>query len=170
MPKGWTPNKGTDSHDVQVSPYSPDRGTLPAGWIYSNQTSNSSYNNNSVQNNSKTKTKIKKGKPSSRRNKAIGTIVAFIIFISILTAIGSYSNKETSTPETQTVTQPDIQTNMQMDTQSASQNCDASYPGVCISPPPPDLDCGDIPYNDFMVTGSDPHGFDREGDGVGCET
>jgi micrococcal nuclease len=24
-------------------------------------------------------------------------------------------------------------------------NCDASYPGVCIAPYPPDLDCGDVP-------------------------
>jgi hypothetical protein len=32
-----------------------------------------------------------------------------------------------------------------------------------------DLDCGDI---GFMVTviGSDIHGFDREGDGLGCES
>ena len=32
-----------------------------------------------------------------------------------------------------------------------------------------DLDCGDI---GFRVTGlgSDPHGFDRESDGVGCES
>ena len=25
-------------------------------------------------------------------------------------------------------------------------NCDPSYPGVCIPPPPPDLDCGDITH------------------------
>ncbi len=49
-------------------------------------------------------------------------------------------------------------------------NCDASYPGVCIAPYPPDLDCGDVPYTNFNVTGSDPHGFDGDSDGVGCET
>jgi endonuclease YncB( thermonuclease family) len=48
-------------------------------------------------------------------------------------------------------------------------NCDPSYPTVCIPPPPPDLDCGDIPYSNFPVVGSDPHGFDGDNDGIGCE-
>jgi micrococcal nuclease len=47
--------------------------------------------------------------------------------------------------------------------------CDASYPTVCIPPPPPDLDCADVPYSNFAVRGADPHRFDGEGDGVGCE-
>ncbi len=49
-------------------------------------------------------------------------------------------------------------------------SCDPSYPSVCIPPYPPDLDCGDVPYTNFTVTGSDPHGFDGDNDGVGCET
>ena len=49
-------------------------------------------------------------------------------------------------------------------------NCDRSYPGVCIPPYPPDLDCADIPFSRFQVTGSDPHGFDGDHDGVGCES
>lgn len=53
---------------------------------------------------------------------------------------------------------------------AARRNCDPSYPDVCIPPPPPDLDCGDISYRRFRVTGSDPHGFDRDGDGIGCES
>jgi hypothetical protein len=48
--------------------------------------------------------------------------------------------------------------------------CDPSYPDVCIRSPPPDLNCGDIPYKNFRVTGSDPHGFDRDNDGIGCDT
>ncbi len=52
----------------------------------------------------------------------------------------------------------------------STANCDPSYPGVCIPPYPPDLDCGDIPYRRFEVVGSDPHGFDGDGDGVGCES
>src|SRR4029453_19065214 len=50
-----------------------------------------------------------------------------------------------------------------------SSNCDPSYPGVCIPPPPPDLDCADVPYAAFAVRGTDPHRFDGDGDGVGCE-
>ena len=51
-----------------------------------------------------------------------------------------------------------------------SNNCDSSYPNVCISPAPPDLNCPDVPYNDFKVLPPDPHGFDLEGDGIGCES
>ncbi|WP_114313566.1 thermonuclease family protein [Thermus caldifontis] len=47
--------------------------------------------------------------------------------------------------------------------------CDPSYPTVCIPPPPPDLDCTDIPYRRFKVLPPDPHRFDRDGDGIGCE-
>ena len=52
----------------------------------------------------------------------------------------------------------------------ADSSCDPSYPGVCIPSAPPDLDCGDISERRFTVTGSDPHGFDRDGDGIGCES
>jgi micrococcal nuclease len=47
--------------------------------------------------------------------------------------------------------------------------CDGSYPGVCIPPPPPDLDCADVPYRNFRVVPPDPHRFDGDGDGYGCE-
>jgi hypothetical protein len=48
--------------------------------------------------------------------------------------------------------------------------CDPSYPGVCIPPPPPDLNCSDVPqYDGFVVLAPDPHGFDTDHDGLGCE-
>jgi micrococcal nuclease len=49
-------------------------------------------------------------------------------------------------------------------------NCDPAYPDVCIPSPPPDLDCGDIPFKRFRVLPPDPHNFDRDGDGIGCES
>ena len=53
-------------------------------------------------------------------------------------------------------------------------DCAASYPDVCIPLPPPHLDCSDIPYSNFRVLWHvprpDPHHFDRDRDGVGCET
>ena len=48
--------------------------------------------------------------------------------------------------------------------------CDTSYPTVCIPPPPPDLDCGEITPRRFDVVPPDPHGFDGDNDGVGCES
>ena len=50
------------------------------------------------------------------------------------------------------------------------KKCDASYPTVCIPPPPPDLDCGQISYRNFKVVPPDPHRFDGDHDGVGCES
>ncbi|MEZ4868790.1 MAG: hypothetical protein R3C14_46125 [Caldilineaceae bacterium] len=55
-------------------------------------------------------------------------------------------------------------------TEATGAGCDPSYPTVCIPPPPPDLDCGDIPYRRFTVRPPDPHNFDRDHDGIGCET
>ena len=55
-------------------------------------------------------------------------------------------------------------------TSSAPENCAPSYPSVCIPPPSPDLNCGDIPFRRFRVTGTDPHRFDGDRDGIGCES
>lgn len=48
--------------------------------------------------------------------------------------------------------------------------CSPAYPSVCIPPAPPDLDCGDVAARRFAVRPPDPHGFDRDGDGIGCES
>ena len=46
---------------------------------------------------------------------------------------------------------------------------DLPYPDFCITPNSPDLDCADIPRRRFRVLQPDPHGFDRDQDGIGCE-
>ncbi len=48
-------------------------------------------------------------------------------------------------------------------------SCHPSYPDTCIPPPPPNLNCDDVEETNFEVVGSDPHGFDGDNDGVGCE-
>ena len=52
---------------------------------------------------------------------------------------------------------------------AARPGCDPSYPSVCIPPYPPDLDRGQITFRRFVVLRPDPHGFDRDRDGIGCE-
>jgi len=47
-------------------------------------------------------------------------------------------------------------------------DCDDNYSGACVPPYPPDVNCGDIGTS-VRVVGSDPHGLDGDGDGVGCE-
>jgi len=49
-------------------------------------------------------------------------------------------------------------------------NCDPSYSDDCIPPYPPDLDRGDVDIKNITVVGEDPHGIDRDGDGLGCES
>lgn len=66
----------------------------------------------------------------------------------------------TRKPPTATPTEPPV----------ATTNCDPSYPTVCIAPPPPDLDCSDITFRKFKVLAPDPHQFDRDKNGIGCES
>lgn len=54
--------------------------------------------------------------------------------------------------------------------QPQAQNCDPSYPTLCLPPNSPDLDCGDIKDRRFQVLPPDPHRFDGDRDGVGCES
>jgi uncharacterized protein YraI len=53
--------------------------------------------------------------------------------------------------------------------QPPAQSCDPNYSGACIPVVGGDLDCGDVPFKRFHSVGSDPHGFDRDGDGIACE-
>ncbi|MGK7908473.1 MAG: thermonuclease family protein [Synechococcus sp.] len=53
--------------------------------------------------------------------------------------------------------------------QVLASGCDPSYPDVCIPPSPPDLDCGEISHRRFRVLPPDPHRFDGDRDGIGCE-
>ncbi|MCA9828633.1 MAG: thermonuclease family protein [Nitrosopumilus sp.] len=54
--------------------------------------------------------------------------------------------------------------------EQTTDDCDPSYPDVCIPPYPPDLDCKDVPYKKFKVIPPDPHRFDGDKDGIGCES
>ena len=51
-----------------------------------------------------------------------------------------------------------------------TNDCDPSYPDFCIPSSPPDLDCKDIPQKKFTVLQPDPHRFDGDKNGIGCES
>jgi len=59
--------------------------------------------------------------------------------------------------------------NFQQSFEPMPSGCDGAYPDFCIPSPPPDLDCGDIGVHGFTVLWPDPHLFDMDGDGIGCE-
>lgn len=81
------------------------------------------------------------------------------------TATATVTLAPTATP-TQTATPIAMVT----PTPTSGPGCHASYPTVCIPPPPPDLDCKHISYRRFKVLPPDPHNFDSDHDGIGCET
>jgi hypothetical protein len=53
---------------------------------------------------------------------------------------------------------------------TSAGGCSPAYPTVCIPPPPPDLNCADIPFRRFTVLPPDPHHFDGNHNGIGCES
>jgi polyhydroxyalkanoate synthesis regulator phasin len=74
----------------------------------------------------------------------------------------------------QNETRPEIVTNASQSSSSESKSnstegCDSSYPEICITTYSAKLICADIPFRNFTVLLPDPHGFDTDGDGLGCE-
>jgi hypothetical protein len=53
--------------------------------------------------------------------------------------------------------------------ETAASTCDPNYTGACVPISAFDLDCPDISQM-VRVVGADIHGFDRDGDGFGCES
>jgi micrococcal nuclease len=64
---------------------------------------------------------------------------------------------------------PQAQAQAQPPAPAAASNCDPSYPTICIQVGIPDLDCPDISDRRFEVRPPDPHRFDGDRDGIGCE-
>ena len=52
---------------------------------------------------------------------------------------------------------------------SSGGTCDPNYAGTCVPIVSHDLDCGDI-SGPVRVIGADPHRFDGDGNGYGCES
>jgi micrococcal nuclease len=84
----------------------------------------------------------------------------------------------TATPtESPTSTPTESPTFTPMESPTATEepvgNCSPAYANVCIPPPPPDLNCPEIREqygcNIDVVFWPDPHGIDRDQDGIGCE-
>jgi len=77
--------------------------------------------------------------------------------------------RPTMTPTSRPVSVPSVPTQTATPTAPPSENCSPAYPTLCIPPPPPDLDCRQVPFRRFQVSPPDPHKFDPNSDGIGCE-
>ncbi len=80
----------------------------------------------------------------------------------------------TISPTTSTTSTTNTNTTTTSTTTTTGSGCAASYPDFCIPLPPPDLNCADVaPHKDFTVLWNvpdpDPHHFDTDKDGIGCE-
>jgi hypothetical protein len=92
------------------------------------------------------------------RTIAAAVMIAAALVVAVPSvAAGQEPSDESSTSETTANTIDDVLV------------CDVSYPTLCIPPAPPDLNCEDVVERNFPVLTPDPHGFDEDRDGVGCE-
>jgi hypothetical protein len=91
---------------------------------------------------------------------AVGLVVAVPSLAAGQGAPGESTTTE-ATPTTTTTEAPP----------EGEPECDPSYPTLCIPLELPDLHCDDIEpaFKPFPVLPPDPHGFDGDNDGVGCE-
>jgi len=81
----------------------------------------------------------------------------------------SSSRPKTSTSQPKTTSKSPKTTTTTAST--PAQNCDPHYPTICVRPfSEGDLNCGDIPFRNFKVLPPDPHKFDADKDGIGCES
>jgi hypothetical protein len=109
--------------------------------------------------------------------RRITIAAAVIIAAALLVAVPSVAGGQEAPGESTTTTEATTTTTRQTPNTSDDvvptppvQECDPAYPDLCIPPGLPDIDCGDIPFTDFPVLPPDPHGFDGDNDGIGCES
>ena len=115
------------------------------------------------------------------KTKIFGIIVGiFVIFTIVGIAYESATGLNMLTGEKKTSgagadkwiqeeTTPQSTSSSSIPSQTNEKLCDPSYPTLCILPNSPDIDCSEISYSNFRVLEPDPHGFDRDNDGIGCE-
>lgn len=96
--------------------------------------------------------------------RPIAILLAFVLAVGLTLPVLAGPTSKPATP------QPSKSERVKQETENPRDKCDSSYPDVCIPLYPPDLNCGDISERGFRVTGSDPHKFDRDKDGIGCES
>jgi hypothetical protein len=89
------------------------------------------------------------------------------------TSSGSNNTSNTSTPSSNYTSsedsyEPATYDEPEPEPEAEEDECDPGYSG-CVPNVSYDLDCADI-QEEVEVYGSDYHGFDRDGDGYGCES
>ena len=97
-------------------------------------------------------------------------ILFVAIILSAVTSVGMVSSDQPLVIGQSNTTNTTNISNTTTGPMGLHSQCDPSYPDICISPYPPDLNCDDISDKNFAVKSPDPHGFDMDSDGIGCES
>jgi micrococcal nuclease len=96
-------------------------------------------------------------KSKNSLDKIVGIVTATTAIIGTFIAAATFFFNSSTTPPISN--NPD----------TSRQNCDPAYPDFCISKDLPDLQCSDIKQRKFRVLPPDPHRFDGDKNGIGCE-
>jgi hypothetical protein len=106
--------------------------------------------------------------PSKKKRKgyldkiaAVATVIGTVIAIATYVSTNSFTTEQSSSGKSDN-SQPKPQV-------VSKQNCDPAYPDLCVPKDSPDLKCSDVKERNFKVLPPDPHGFDRDRNGIGCE-
>lgn len=111
---------------------------------------------------------------SSKLEDLSGWIIGIVFYGGLafwaVSSLGGSSNSsyESTQPANFESTQQEESLDYQDDEYYSGDDCDPNYSG-CVPDVEYDLDCSDI-QEEVEVYGDDPHGFDRDGDGYGCES
>ena len=93
-------------------------------------------------------------------------LIPVVINVDVPTQLPTPTSSPTNFPVTITATATQLAPTA---TPTWGPECEPSYPTICVPPPPPDLNCSDIPHVNFPVLPPDPHNFDSDNDGIGCQ-
>ena len=107
-----------------------------------------------------------------RRTTAAAVVIAAALVVAVPSVAWGQEepSDESSTTTTEATTTTTEATTTTTVPPEGEPECEPSYPDLCIPPGLPDINCDDIPFTDFPVLPPDPHGFDRDKDGIGCES
>ena len=104
---------------------------------------------------------------------AAAVVISAAFVVAVPSVAGGQEAPGQSTTTTEVVTTPTEATTTTTEApREGEPECEPSYPTLCIPPGLPDLDCPDIEpaFKPFPVLPPDPHGFDGDNDGIGCES
>jgi hypothetical protein len=99
--------------------------------------------------------------------KAQAEVRRFSRQLAVLVAREEREAERQAERETEEAEEAELAAEEELEFEEESSGCDPNYSG-CVPAYPPDVDCAEVGES-VSSYGTDPHGLDADGDGVGCE-